>query len=90
MTMKLYVGNLPYNLTESELEEMFHEFGTVESVKIINDRESGRSRGFGFVEMTSREEGENAIETLNNKEIKNRSLVVNEARPRKEKSRRRF
>ena len=87
MTMKLYVGNLPYNITESELEELFHEFGTVESVKIINDRESGRSRGFGFVEMTSREEGENAIESLNNKDIKNRSLVVNEARPRKERRR---
>ena len=90
MTMKLYVGNLPYNITENELEELFHEFGSVESVKIVTDRESGRSRGFGFLEMSSREEGENAIEALNNKVVKNRSLVVNEARPRKERKRRSF
>ena len=90
MMMKLYVGNLPYNLTENELEEMFHEFGAVENVKIIKDRESGRSRGFGFLEMTSRDEGETAIENLNNKMVQDRPLVVNEARPRKERKRRNF
>jgi RNA recognition motif-containing protein len=83
--MKLYVGNLSYQLTEDELNELFAPFGTVESVKIITDRETGQSRGFGFVEMSSQEEGENAMNELNGKEIESRALVVNEARPRQER-----
>lgn len=88
MSMKLYVGNLSYQLTDDELTELFAPFGTVESVKIITDRETGQSRGFGFVEMASKEEGEKAMNELNGKEIESRALVVNEARPRQERSNR--
>ena len=81
MSMKLYVGNLSFNTTTSDLEQVFGEIGTVESTNIIEDRETGRSRGFGFVEMSSKEEGENAIAALNGKELDGRELKVNEAKP---------
>jgi RNA recognition motif-containing protein len=80
--MKLYVGNLSFNTSTQDLEQMFGEIGTVESTNIIEDRDTGRSRGFGFVEMSTKEEGENAISTLNGKEIDGRQLTVNEAKPR--------
>ena len=79
--MKLYVGNLSFNTSTSDLEQVFGEIGTVESTNIIEDRETGRSRGFGFVEMSTKEEGENAIAALNGKEIDGRELKVNEAKP---------
>jgi RNA recognition motif-containing protein len=82
MSMKLYVGNLSFNTTTQDLEQIFGEVGTVESTNIIEDRDTGRSRGFGFVEMSSKEEGEAAIDTLNGKEIDGRELTVNEAKPR--------
>ncbi|OGN61644.1 MAG: RNA-binding protein [Chlamydiae bacterium RIFCSPHIGHO2_12_FULL_27_8] len=83
--MKLYVGNLPHALTEQQLMEVFSPFGEVVSAKIITDRDTHKSRGFGFVEMSSKEEGEKAIEELNGKEIGGRTAVVNEARQREEK-----
>jgi RNA recognition motif-containing protein len=82
MSMKLYVGNLSFDTTTQDLEKMFGELGTVESTNIIEDRDTGRSRGFGFVEMSSKEEGQNAISTLNGKEVDGRALTVNEAKPR--------
>lgn len=84
--MKLYVGNLSFNTSTQELEQIFGEIGTVESTNIIEDRDTGRSRGFGFVEMSSKEEGQNAIEQLNGKEIDGRELTVNEAKPRENRS----
>lgn len=80
--MKLYVGNIDFQMSEYDLEQLFGESGTVNSASIINDRETGRSRGFGFVEMSSQEEGEAAIATLNGKQHNGRALVVNEARQR--------
>lgn len=80
--MNIYVGNLPWDLTEDELREAFTAFGEVESAKIITDKFSGRSRGFGFVEMPNSEEGTAAISGLNEKDLKGRSIKVNEARPR--------
>ena len=82
MSTKLYVGNLSFNTTTQDLEEMFVAHGTVESTNIIEDRETGRSRGFGFIEMSTKEEGERAISTLNGKEVDGRALTVNEAKPR--------
>jgi RNA recognition motif-containing protein len=82
MSMKLYVGNLSFSTSSYDLEEMFGAVGTVESANVVEDRETGRSRGFGFVEMSSKEEGEKAIEEFNGKEIEGRSLTVNEAKPR--------
>jgi RNA recognition motif-containing protein len=79
--MKLYVGNLSFNTSTQDLEQIFGEIGTVESTNIIEDRETGRSRGFGFVEMSSKEEGQNAISQLDGKEIDGRQLKVNEAKP---------
>ena len=79
---KLYVGGLPYATTENELEDLFSEHGTVESVRVITDRMTGRSKGFGFVEMGSQAEAEAAIEKLNNFELEGRTLVVNVAKPR--------
>ncbi len=79
---KIYVGNLPYETTEQELETMFSEYGQVNSVAIIIDRQTGRSRGFGFVEMESEAEAAAAIEGLNKTEMGGRNLVVNEARER--------
>ncbi len=81
MSMKLYVGNLSFNTSNQDLNELFGSVGTVESTNIIEDRETGRSRGFGFVEMSSKEEGQSAIEQLNGKEIDGRELKVNEAKP---------
>jgi len=82
--MKIYVGNLSYEVTEEDLRLAIEEFGQVESVTIIKDKYSGKSKGFGFVEMASKEEGQAAIDGLNGKELKGRTLNVNEARPRKE------
>ena len=86
MSMKLYVGNLSFQTTGAELENIFSQAGTVQSANVIEDRETGRSRGFGFVEMSSTEEGNAAIEEFNGKEINGRSLNVNEARQREERS----
>ena len=82
MSMKLYVGNLSFDTSTQDLEQMFGELGTVESANLIEDRETGRSRGFAFVEMSSKEEGQKAIAELDGKEIDGRSLKVNEAKPR--------
>ena len=82
--MKLYVGNLSYEVTEEDLRQACEEFGQVETATIIKDRNSGRSKGFGFVEMASKDEGQSAIDGLNGKELKGRALNVNEARPRTE------
>ena len=79
--MKLYVGNLSFNTSDQDLSTLFGEAGTVQSTNIIQDRETGRSRGFGFVEMSSKEEGQKAIATLHGKEIDGRELKVNEAKP---------
>jgi RNA recognition motif-containing protein len=86
MGKKLYVGNLAYSVDSSELEQMFGAHGTVTSAQIINDRDTGRSKGFGFVEMSSDAEAEAAIAALNGQEQNGRALTVNEARPREERS----
>ena len=88
--MNIYVGNLAYSMTENELNDLFVEFGEVTSAKIIIDRGSGRSKGFGFVEMSNQEEAEAAINALNEKEIGGRNIRVNEARPREERPRRSY
>jgi RNA recognition motif-containing protein len=80
--MKLYVGNLSFDTSAQDLEQMFGEIGTVESTNLIEDRETGRSRGFAFVEMSSQEEGQKAISQFDGKEIDGRGLKVNEAKPR--------
>jgi len=80
--MNIYVGNLSYTATEGELRDAFAAFGAVTSVNILMDRETGRSRGFGFVEMPNQSEGEAAISNLNGKELGGRALRINEARPR--------
>jgi RNA recognition motif-containing protein len=80
--MNIYVGNLSFEATESDVENAFGEFGNVKSVNIIKDRETGRSRGFGFVEMRDRESGLDAIERLNERPIAGRNITVNEAKPR--------
>jgi RNA recognition motif-containing protein len=82
--MNIYAGNLPWDLSEDELREVFAAFGEVSSAKIIVDKFSGRSRGFGFVEMPNKKEGESAIADLNGKEMKGRALRVSEARPRRD------
>jgi RNA recognition motif-containing protein len=84
MGKKLYVGNLTYGVTDSTLEQMFTAHGTVESAQVIMDRETGRSKGFGFVEMKSDQEAQAAITGLNGKDVEGRALTVNEARPRTE------
>jgi len=84
--MKLYVGNLSFNTSAQELTELFGTVGTVQSANVIEDRETGRSRGFGFVEMSSQEEGQNAISQLNGKEIDGRELKVNEAKPQQSRN----
>jgi RNA recognition motif-containing protein len=80
--MNIYVGNLSYDMSEEALREAFAEYGDVSSAKILSDRETGRSRGFGFVEMPNQSEGEAAVNQLNGKELGGRTLRVNEARPR--------
>ena len=87
MGKKLYCGNLSYDVSNADLEELFAEFGTVQSAQVITDRESGRSKGFGFVEMGSDAEAQAAIAALNEQEHSGRSLTVNEARPREERPR---
>jgi RNA recognition motif-containing protein len=84
--MKLYVGNLAFSTSSQDLQELFGGAGTVESASIVEDRETGRSRGFGFVEMSSKEEGEAAISQFNGKEVGGRALKVNEAKPREPRS----
>lgn len=86
MTMKLYVGNISFQTSNQDLNDLFGAVGTVESANIIEDRETGRSRGFGFVEMASQEDGEAAIAQLNGKEVDGRELKVNEAKPQGERS----
>lgn len=85
MGNKLYVGNLTFAVGDRELEQLFKPYGSVMSAKIVIDRDSGRSKGFGFVEMGSSEEASAAIEALNEKEVEGRSLTVNEARPKEDR-----
>ena len=84
--MNIYVGNLPFEITEDSLKDLFTEFGEVESARVITDRFSGRSRGFGFVEMSSNDDAQSAIGAMSGKEIQGRALTVNEARPREERA----
>ena len=84
MGRKLYVGNLAYGVTDSELQQMFAAYGTVQSAQVIMDRDTGRSKGFGFVEMGSDQEAQAAITGLNGKDVGGRALTVNEARPKAE------
>jgi len=81
MGNKLYVGNLPYSFSDSDMEQAFSAFGAVQSAKIVTDRDSGRSKGFGFVEMSSPAQAQAAIEGMNGHQLGGRGLVVNEARP---------
>ena len=85
MSIKLYVGNLSFQTSSEDLRDLFAQAGTVESASVVEDRDTGRSRGFGFVEMASREEGEAAIQQLNGKEVGGRALNVNEAKPREDR-----
>ncbi len=85
--MNIYVGNLSYGLNDNDLQQLFAEYGSVSSAKIIQDRDTGRSKGFGFVEMANDDEGAKAIEGLNGHAIDERNLTVNEARPREERPR---
>jgi len=84
MGKKLYVGNLGYGISDTDLEQLFAAHGTVDSAKVITDRDTGRSKGFGFVEMSNDQEALAAIAALNGKEVEGRALTVNEARPREE------
>jgi cold-inducible RNA-binding protein len=88
MAMKLYVGNLSFQTTSEDLQQLFAQAGTVESATVVEDRDTGRSRGFGFVEMASKEEGEKAIEQFNGTDMNGRNLTVNEARPREDRGNR--
>jgi RNA recognition motif-containing protein len=88
MSVKLYVGNLAFQTSSEDLQQLFAQVGTVESASVIEDRDTGRSRGFGFVEMSSKEEGEAAISQFNGKEFNGRNLTVNEARPREDRGNR--
>ncbi|MDD3607687.1 MAG: RNA-binding protein [Candidatus Moranbacteria bacterium] len=90
MSKKLYVGGIPYSTTEEGLKTFFAEAGTVESAIIITDKMTGRSKGFGFVEMTTDEEAQKAVEMFDGKEMEGRKITVNEARPREERPRRDF
>ena len=87
MNNKLYVGNLSFHLTSDDLGEFFAQCGSVESARIIEDRDTGRSRGFGFVEMSTEDEAKAAIEQLNGEDLEGRNIVVNEARPRENRGR---
>ncbi len=87
MKKKIYVGNLPHSITDGELEEIFKAHGSVVSAQVIVDRETRRSKGFGFVEMSSDDEAQAAIDALNGTEVQGRALTVNVARPREERSR---
>ncbi len=85
MGKKLYVGNLTYDVTDGALEQLFAGHGTVQSAQVIMDRDTGRSKGFGFVEMSNDEEAQNAIKALNGQQVGGRALTVNEAKPREER-----
>ena len=87
--MNIYVGNLPYSITDEDLKNAFSEFGEVASVSIITDKFSGQSKGFGFIEMPNNSEAEEAIKALNERELKGRNLRVNQAKPREERPPRR-
>ena len=84
MSRKLYVGNLPYNTDETQLQDLFAQAGTVDTVSVVRDRETGRARGFAFVEMASEAEAKQAINQLNSYQLDGRALTVNEARPKAE------
>jgi cold-inducible RNA-binding protein len=86
MSMKLYVGNLSFETSSDNLQQLFAEAGTVESASVVEDRDTGRSRGFGFVEMSSNEEGAAAIAQFNGREVNGRNLNVNEAKPRENRN----
>ena len=88
--MNLYVGNLPYSTNDQSLREAFEQFGEVSSASVISDRESGRSKGFGFVEMPNNSEADAAIKGLNESSIDGRNIKVNQARPREDRPQRRF
>lgn len=90
MATKLFVGSLPWGVDDTQLEELFAEFGTVASAKVIVDRETNRSKGFGFVEFEDDDAAKTAIEKMNNADVQGRSITVNEARPREERPRREF
>ncbi len=85
MSSKLYVGNLAFQTSSEDLRELFAQAGTVESASVVEDRDTGRSRGFGFVEMSTKEEAQAAISQFNGKEVNGRSLTVNEAKPREDR-----
>ena len=85
MAKNLFVGSLPWSVNDEQLAQIFGEAGTVESARVITERDTGRSKGFGFVEMATEEEAKKAIDTLNGKEIEGRAITVNEARPREER-----
>ena len=85
MSMKLYVGGLAYAVSDTELEQLFSEQGTVVSATVIKDRDTGQSKGFGFVEMADVKEGQEAIKNLNGKEVSGRAIMVNQARPQEER-----
>ena len=86
--MNIYVGNLPWSISDDELRDLFTEFGEVSSANVIMDKFSGRSKGFGFVEMSNESDAESALEALNEKEIDGRNLRVNQAKPREDRPRR--
>ncbi|NOY14598.1 MAG: RNA-binding protein [bacterium] len=84
MSVKLYVGNLNYSVTSNQLADLFAQYGDVEDAVVLNDRQTGRSRGFGFVTMADPEQAQEAIDKLNGQEFEGRNLIVNEARPRRD------
>ena len=88
MGKKLYVGNLPYGMTDSDVQRLFEPHGTVQSAQVIMDRDTGRSKGFGFVEMATEAEAQAAIAALNGQDVNGRPLTVNEARPREDRGNR--
>ncbi len=85
--MNIYIGNLSYNVTDQDLQKLFEEYGKVERSNIISDRETGRSKGFGFIEMPEQSEGQKAIEELDGQDLDGRNIRVNEARPKEDKPR---
>jgi len=85
MAKNLFVGSLPWSVNDEQLAQIFAEAGTVDSARVITERDTGRSKGFGFVEMATEDEAKKAVETLNGKEVEGRAITVNEARPREER-----
>ena len=85
--MKIYIGNMPYNVTSEELEKLFEEHGRVQDAQVITDRETGRSKGFGFIDMPDNSEADEAIKALNATQLNGRQITVNQARPRRERDR---